>query len=136
MHEEIRELFDLSGKVALIIGGARHLGLDAASVLAAAGCRVALTSREIKAAEETAARLTQAYEAETLPLALDHVHAAHVEEAVRLTVSRFGRIDILINNAGGGTLHSGTATLAERDPEDIRALIELNLTEFSTVPAP
>lgn len=51
MHEEIRELFDLSGKVALISGGARHLGLDAASVLAAAGCRVALTSRKILHAE-------------------------------------------------------------------------------------
>lgn len=128
MHEEIRELFDLSGKVALITGGARHLGLDAASVLAAAGCRVALTSREITSAEETAARLAQTYEVETLPLALDHTDSAHVEEAVRLTVSRFGRIDILVNNAGGGTPRSGTATLIERDPEDIRAFIELNLT--------
>lgn len=128
MHEEIQELFDLSGKVALITGGARHLGFDAASVLAAAGCRVALTSRALAGAEEAAARLGQTYGAETLALALDHTDAAHVEEAVRLTVSRFGQIDILVNNAGGGTPRSGTATLAERDPEDIRALIELNLT--------
>ncbi|MBA3514972.1 MAG: SDR family oxidoreductase [Pyrinomonadaceae bacterium] len=128
MHEEIRKLFDLSGKVALITGGARHLGLDAASVLAAAGCRVALTSREITAAEKTADRLAQTYGTETLPIALDHTDAAHVEEAVSLTISRFGRIDVLVNNAGGGTPGSGTPTLAERDPEDIRELIELNLT--------
>ncbi len=128
MHEEIRELFDLSGKVALITGGARHLGLDAASVLAAAGCRVALTSREITAAEKTADRLAQTYGTETLPIALDHTDATHVEEAVSLTISRFGRIDVLVNNAGGGTPGSGTPTLAERDPEDIRELIELNLT--------
>lgn len=128
MHEEIEKLFDFSGKVALITGGARNLGFDAASVLAAAGCHVALTSREITAAEEAAARLGQTYGVETLPLALDQTDAAQVEEAVRLTVSRFGRIDILINNAGGGTPGSGTTTLIERDPEDIRALIDLNLT--------
>ena len=57
MHEEIQSLFDLSGKVAMVTGGARHLGYDAASVLAAAGAEVAITSRNVDTAKKAAQKL-------------------------------------------------------------------------------
>ncbi|HEY8561622.1 MAG TPA: SDR family oxidoreductase [Pyrinomonadaceae bacterium] len=127
MHEDITQMFDLRGKTALVTGGARHLGFDAASVLAAAGCRLAITSRDVESAQNSARKLTENYGIETLPLALDQRNAAAVAETVSQVKERFGGIDILVNNAGG-TPKSSAAELTKRDPADVAALIELNLT--------
>jgi NAD(P)-dependent dehydrogenase (short-subunit alcohol dehydrogenase family) len=127
MHKEIKELFDLHGKTALVTGGARHLGFDAASVLAAAGCNVAITSRDIKSAKDSAQKIEQNYKIEALPLVLDQTNFDSVAETVNEIVERFGKIDILINNAGG-TPAAKAARLLERDPREINRLIELNLT--------
>jgi NAD(P)-dependent dehydrogenase (short-subunit alcohol dehydrogenase family) len=127
MHEEINQLFDLRGKTALITGGARHLGFDAASILAAAGCDVAITSRDFESAQSSAEKIIQAYYVKALPLALDQTNFDSVVETVDKTLERFGKIDILVNNAGG-TPKSNAAKLAERNPRDISNLIELNLT--------
>ena len=54
MHSEIAKMFDLKGKIALVTGGARTLGYDAASVLAAAGADVAITSRTLESAQTSA----------------------------------------------------------------------------------
>lgn len=127
MHEEINQLFDLRGKVALITGGARHLGFDAASVLAAAGCHVAITSRDLESAEISAKNLSEKYQIEAFPLALDQTNFDSVAESVEKIVKRFGKIDILVNNAGG-TPKANAAKLIEREPNAISKLIELNLT--------
>jgi NAD(P)-dependent dehydrogenase (short-subunit alcohol dehydrogenase family) len=126
MHPEVAGLFDLSGKVALITGGARHLGHDAACILAAAGCDVAITSRNPEQARKSAAELAARYARETLPLGLDQTDFAQVAEAARRAAAWKGRIDILINNAGGGSGKS--ARLFDRDPQDIDGLIRANLT--------
>lgn len=127
MHEEINQLFNLSGKVALITGGARHLGFDAASVLAAAGCDVVITSRDLESAENSAKKLAETYNIETLGLKLNQTEFDSVAETVNNIVEKFGKIDILINNAGG-TPKSNASKLVERDPKIISELIELNLT--------
>jgi NAD(P)-dependent dehydrogenase (short-subunit alcohol dehydrogenase family) len=128
MHDEIRALFDLSGKIALVTGGARHLGFDAASILAAAGCAVAITSRRMDSARQTAERLCKAHGGEQLPLQLDQTRFEEVERAVADVHAWKGRIDILVNNAGGGGASPNVARLTERDPKDIDYLIALNLT--------
>lgn len=127
MHKEINQLFDLRGKVALITGGARHLGFDAASILAASGCCVAITSRDLESAKNSAENLSEEYQIDSLPLALDQTNFDSVAEAVGKTIERFGKIDILINNAGG-TPKANNSLLIEREPSAISKLIELNLT--------
>lgn len=127
MHEEINQLFDLQGKVALVTGGARHLGFDAACVLAAAGCRVAITSRGLESAETSAKQIAEKYNIETFGISLDQTNFESVAETVGKTIERFGKIDVLVNNAGG-TPKSASAKLLERDPHDIQHLIDLNLT--------
>jgi NAD(P)-dependent dehydrogenase (short-subunit alcohol dehydrogenase family) len=127
MHPEIEDLFDLKGQVAVVTGGARNLGFDAASILAASGCNVAITSRDIGSAREAADRLSQAYQVDVLPLQLDQNSATQVAE-LEISVRRWkGRLDILVNNAGGGS-GSSKARLFERDPQDIEDLIRTNLT--------
>jgi NAD(P)-dependent dehydrogenase (short-subunit alcohol dehydrogenase family) len=131
MHDQRRALFDLSGQVALVTGGAVHLGYDSACVLAAAGCSVAVTSRELERARASARRIADVYGVETLPLALDHTVPARVVEAVTSVARWKGRIDILVNNSGGGS-GRGTCDFLERSTEDAAALISLNLTGVLT----
>ena len=127
MHPEIASMFNLEGQTALVTGGARDLGLDAASVLAAARCAVAITSRQEDRARATAAALAAQYGVATLGLALDQTRFDDVARVVAAVIAWRPRIDILINNAGGG-VGSSAALLMERDPADIALMIETNLT--------
>ncbi len=91
--------FDLSGKAALVTGGAVGLGKAFAEALAEYGARVAIADVDESAALDTAARLQNAG-TETLVIAADVSRPEHTERMVRETVARFGTIDILVNNAG------------------------------------
>ena len=78
MHPEVVKLFDLSGKVAMVTGGAVNLGFDAASVLAGAGCHLVITSRDVQRAgrsAETLRTLTQPVWRLLLPLAILALYA-------------------------------------------------------------
>ena len=61
MHQEIIQMFNLNGKVGFVTGGAVHLGLDIASILAAAGSNLIITSRTQKLAEKSAQALRSKY---------------------------------------------------------------------------
>ncbi len=127
MSTSVFGLFRLDGKVALVVGGAHHLGHDMAEALAEAGCHLVITSRTLSSAEKAARHLASAYGVATLPLALDHRDHRAVAAAVQSAKEWKGRIDILINNAGGGSGQS-PAHLCERDPADVENLIAVNLT--------
>lgn len=127
MHAEISQMFDLSGKVALVTGGARHLGYDAAAILAAAGCNVALASRQMENAKTAAARLRRDYGVDVLPQSLDQTDRTQIAAVAERVHKWKGVVDILVNNAGGGSGKSAP-NLFERDPEDIEQMIRLNLT--------
>ena len=122
----VRSMHDLKGKVAMITGGARHLGLDAADVLAEAGCDLVITSRRLESARETAQALRDRHACEVLPMALDVCEYAMVAEAISSARDWKGHLDILVNNAGG-SVGSGPAHLFERAPEDMVQLIMTNL---------
>ena len=122
----ISELFTLSGKVALVVGGSRHLGYDMAEALAEAGAAVVVTSRDLSAAKAAAESLKLATETDTLGLALDHLDYRQVHEVFKEAAAWKGRFDILINNAGGG-VGDKIAALFDRDPNDVREMIENNL---------
>jgi NAD(P)-dependent dehydrogenase (short-subunit alcohol dehydrogenase family) len=127
MHPELISLFDLRGQTALITGGARTLGYDASSILAAAGCDIALTSRNLKSAEAAANQLQDIYGVDTLPLELDQTSFDDVADVVRQVLTWKPQLHILVNNAGGAVGES-PALLFDRDPKDIELMIATNLT--------
>ena len=95
----VKKLFDLNGKVALITGGSRGLGLQMAEALAEMGCRLAITARKADELEE-AKRHLEAQGAEVLTIASDLSDTAGIPAMVEQVVQRYGSIDILVNNAG------------------------------------
>jgi NAD(P)-dependent dehydrogenase (short-subunit alcohol dehydrogenase family) len=96
---DARRLFDLSGRVALVTGATRGLGLAIASAFAGAGAQLVVVSRKLEACERVAAELrAQGANAAAFP-----AHVGHWEELEPLVDSvhaEFGRIDVLVNNAG------------------------------------
>jgi len=127
MHHEVEQMFDLAGRVAMVTGGARNLGYDAACVLAAAGTDLIITSRDKAHAEATAGKLRESYGVDVLPLGMDQTEFDQVGDATAAAIGWKDRVDVLVNNAGGGSGKS-TGFLFERDPADIDRLIRLNLT--------
>lgn len=95
----VRDLFRLDGRVALITGGSRGLGLQMAEALGEMGCRLALTAR--KADELEAAREhLEALGVEVLTLAADLQQSTEIPAMVEQVMTHYGQIDILVNNAG------------------------------------
>ena len=91
--------FDLSGKTALVTGGASGLGLAMARGLAQAGARVVLNGRSVDKLEAAAAGLrAEGFDAATAPF--DVVDSAAVDAGIAASLARFGAIDVLVNNAG------------------------------------
>ncbi|MGD9497945.1 MAG: SDR family NAD(P)-dependent oxidoreductase [Armatimonadota bacterium] len=123
----IRELFDLTGRVAMVTGGAQNLGLDMAEALGEAGADLAITSREQAKAQRAAAELTRHCGVRVLPLGMDILDAAAVEDAFARVMAQFSRLDVLVNNAGGARLTSGGVTTDERSPHDFEHVIRLNI---------
>ncbi len=93
--------FDLSGRTALVTGAARGLGRAIALSLAEAGADVALGLRDRSSASELVAEI-ESHGRRALPLAMDVTDLAQSRSAIDSAVAEFGRLDILINNAGGG----------------------------------
>src|ERR1700680_3097739 len=95
----VRQLLDLTGRVAMITGGSIGLGRQMAEGLAEMGANLVLCARKKERCESAAEELRTLGVA-TLALACDVTSPASIEEVVQTTVSQFGRIDILTNNAG------------------------------------
>lgn len=97
MH--VHELFNLTGKTAIVTGGGRGLGEQIAIGFAEAGANVVLCSRKVEACQQVATHL-QEYGVQTLALSCDIANPDDVQHVVTETVAHFGTIDILVNNSG------------------------------------
>jgi NAD(P)-dependent dehydrogenase (short-subunit alcohol dehydrogenase family) len=119
----VRELFDLSGRVALVTGGSRGLGLAMASALAEMGAQVAITARKAaELAQAQALMKLDGFDVATFVSDLSRLDVA--KPLVDDVVARLGPIDILVNNAG-----TSWAAPAEDYPlEGWQKVIDLNLT--------
>jgi gluconate 5-dehydrogenase len=97
----VKELFGLSGKVAIVTGGSRGLGLEIAEGLAEAGARVAITGRRRQWLDPAEQGLADRG-FEVLAVEADVATENGVKHAIDATVERLGGLDILVNNAGMG----------------------------------
>jgi len=113
--------YELQGKVALVTGGARGIGLATARGLHARGASVAIVDLRREAAEEAAAGIDAT---RALGLEADVSDAEAVEEAVEATVERFGGLDVVVANAGIAT--RATTALA-MDPDAFERVLDVNL---------
>ncbi|GII24218.1 SDR family oxidoreductase [Planosporangium mesophilum] len=111
-----------SARTAIVTGASRGIGKATAELLASEGCNVVLTSRKQEALDEVAAELTRAY-----PDVGVLAHAAHAAEpdqaaaCVDAAMARFGRVDVLVNNAGTNPYFGPLVDLdAERAEKTVR----------------
>ncbi|MGI5819223.1 MAG: SDR family NAD(P)-dependent oxidoreductase [Armatimonadota bacterium] len=124
----INELFDLTGRVAMVTGGAQNLGLDMAEALGEAGADLVITSRQAPKAQDIAAELAERLGVRVLPLGLDITEARSVEAAFARVMEEYDRLDVLVNNAGGTRLSEGSGVSVEdRSPEDFAYVVRLNI---------
>ncbi len=106
--EQVKKLFDLTGKTAVITGGAGFLGRALAKGLTLYGADVVLAGRTLASLEEAAAQVNALGGGRAVPITCDVVDEASVENLIAKTVEEFGKVDIMIT-AGG---------IAERYPAE------------------
>jgi NAD(P)-dependent dehydrogenase (short-subunit alcohol dehydrogenase family) len=107
------ERFDLSGRVAVITGGSRGMGLEMARAFAAAGADVVIASRKQEACEEVAREIAEATGRRCIGAAY---HAGNWDDGERLAglaYDAFGRVDVLVNNAGMSPLYESLTAVTE-----------------------
>lgn len=113
-------VMERNGKVVFITGASRGIGAAAARAFASGGARVVLAARDRDALSRLAAEIG----AGALALGCDVARRGDVEQAVAAAMAAFGRIDVLINNAG---VIDPIARMAEADPEGWDHVIDVNL---------
>jgi 2-deoxy-D-gluconate 3-dehydrogenase len=119
MDRPLTELIDLSGKTAIVTGGAMGIGRGIATRLHEAGANVVVAD----IADDEAAELAALLGERLFPAHVDVADAASVEEMVRAAVERFGGIDLLVNNAGIFPF----VPLAQMREADFTRVIDVNL---------
>lgn len=115
--------FDLSGKTAVVTGGSKGLGEQAAYALAEAGADVALVSRTRADLDAVAADIRAATGRRAVGIVADVTRDADIRAMVAAVMAEFGQIDILINNAGIG----GTTPVRDLDEAEWDRFMALNL---------
>lgn len=114
----------IKDKIVLITGGSKGIGYGIAEVLLREGAKVAITSRTQAAADEAATKLRKNFKGEILALKADVRDSLSQEGAVNEILRKFGRLDVLIANAGLGYFGS----IETLTPDQWNETIETNLT--------
>ena len=115
---------ELRGRVAIVTGGSRGIGLSIAHALVAAGVNVVITGRNATHLSNAKPKIEGAGTGQVEALKADVRSYAEVERAVTAAVSRFGGLDILVNNAGVGIF----SNVADMKPDQWSEIVDTNLT--------
>jgi gluconate 5-dehydrogenase len=113
MH--VMKLFSLKGKVAVVTGGAGHLGSAISEGLAEAGASLVIASRNVGACSKLADRLSRKYETHAMGIALDIRSTDKVRACMKEINREMGSIDILVNNASFAKAGRSIKTLSDED---------------------
>lgn len=100
----MKNYFDLKGQVALVTGCSGGLGVQMAKALANQGCNIVAIARRQDKLDAVCKEISDTYGVETLALRCDITDTDNVNDVVAKALEHFGRIDILINNAGTGAV--------------------------------
>ncbi len=119
----VKELMSLEGRVSVVTGGATGLGLQMATGLAEAGANVVICSRKLEACEQAAQKLEK-LGVTALALACDVTKADQVEAMKDAVMQKFGRVDVLVNNAG----RAWVASPEDTPLEGWQKVFDLNIT--------
>jgi NAD(P)-dependent dehydrogenase (short-subunit alcohol dehydrogenase family) len=119
----VKQLFDLGGRVSVVTGGATGLGLQMATALAEAGSDIVVCSRKLENCEQ-AAHGIERLGVKTLPVAADVTKPDQVEAVKAAALKKFGRVDVLVNNAG----RAWVAPPEEMPLERWQQIMDLNIT--------
>jgi len=116
------ELFDLSGKVALVTGGSRGIGRGVAEGLASAGADIVVASRKFENCERAAHEIASATGRRTFPVAFHVGRWEDCDRLVEAVYDEFGRCDVLVNNAGMSPAYDGLAAVTEDLYDKVHAI--------------
>ena len=100
----MKNYFDLTGRVAIVTGCSGGLGVQMAKALASQGCTIVPIARRQEKIEEVAKQLNEEFGVDTYPIRCDITNTDMVNDTVAKVLEKYGRIDILINNAGTGAV--------------------------------
>jgi NAD(P)-dependent dehydrogenase (short-subunit alcohol dehydrogenase family) len=106
-------LFDLTGKVVVVTGGSRGLGHEMVHAFAAQGADIAVVSRKSADCEATAAELRERYGRRAVALPTNVSDWTQCDILVEQVYNTFGRVDVLVNNAGLSPLYDGLSEVSE-----------------------
>jgi NAD(P)-dependent dehydrogenase (short-subunit alcohol dehydrogenase family) len=115
-------IMDIGDKIVLITGASAGIGLATAHRFAVAGAKLALVARSADALTHLAEEL-QRQGGEAVALPADVSDPKQVQQVIEETVRHFGRLDVVINNAG----QAAACTIADLDPDDFRKILDLNV---------
>lgn len=122
----MKQYFDLKGQVAIVTGCSTGLGVQMAKALANQGANIVAVARRQNLIDEVAKEIAEEYGVQTLAVRCDITDTPNVEAMVDAVLEKFGRIDILINNAGTG------AVAPAEDITDEQFANEMNIDLFGS----
>jgi 2-deoxy-D-gluconate 3-dehydrogenase len=102
MKETMKEMFSLNGKVAIVTGGNGGIGKGIARGLAGAGANIVIAARNEAKTADAVAEIKRDFSVKVLGINVDMRQEKEIDEVVKQTLNQFGRIDILVSNAGIG----------------------------------
>jgi NAD(P)-dependent dehydrogenase (short-subunit alcohol dehydrogenase family) len=108
------ELFDLTGRVALVTGGSRGLGKAMVLALARCGADVVITSRNLESCEEVVREVEETTGRRAMAYACHVGRWDQLDELVAVSYQRFGKVDVLINNAGKSPVYENLLDVNEQ----------------------
>jgi len=129
--KQLSELMNLEGRVALITGGAGHLGSSVSLALAELGASIAILDLSKEECDKAADRITGVYNVPTLPMSVDLADEEQIRSVPAAVMARFGKLDILFNCAalvGTSDLEGWAVDFADQTAETWRKALEVNLT--------
>ncbi|MCP5027725.1 MAG: glucose 1-dehydrogenase [Actinomycetia bacterium] len=106
-------MFDLTGKVCVVTGGSRGMGKEMVLAFARAGADVVIASRKLENCERLALQVEAETGRQALPIAAHVGYWDQCETLVKATLERFGRLDVLVNNAGMSPLYPSLVEVGE-----------------------